>query len=141
MRRRGTGRGNGGQALGELAIALPILIAIAVGIFEFGRAWNIRQVLVAAAREGARFAVVPAATEDQVQAEIDERLAAAGLDPGAVTTTIQGMEDGIGQPTRVTLTTEYTFQFLGPVVGLISEGSTAGGTITLTGTAAMRNES
>lgn len=129
-----------GQSLVELAIALPILLAVVVGIFEFGRAWNVRQVLTAAAREGARLAVIPDATQPEVEAEIDERLTAAGLESGDVTTSIEGMDDGLGEPTTVTLTTEYTFEFLGPVVSLIGGDGTTGGTVTLAGISVMRNE-
>ena len=42
-----------GQSLLEFAIVLPILLALLVGIFEFGVAWNRKQVLTNAAREGA----------------------------------------------------------------------------------------
>ena len=42
----------------ELALALPLLLLILVGIFEFARAYSIKQTLVNAAREGARVAVV-----------------------------------------------------------------------------------
>jgi len=139
MRRRGPLRGARGQSLAELALALPILLALLVGIFEFGRAWNVRQVLTAAAREGARLAVIPGADQTVVEGDIDARLTAAGLDPGDVTTSIVGMGAGTGSETTVTLTTGYTFVFLGPVVSLIGGGST-GGTITLAGTSVMRNE-
>jgi len=139
MRRRGPLRGARGQSLAELALALPILLALLVGIFEFGRAWNVRQVLTAAAREGARLAVIPGADQTVVESDIDARLTAAGLDPDDVTTSIVGMGAGTGSETTVTLTTGYTFVFLGPVVSLIGGGST-GGTITLAGTSVMRNE-
>ena len=43
-----------GQALVELALILPILLMLLLGIFEFGRAWNTKQVITDAAREGAR---------------------------------------------------------------------------------------
>lgn len=140
MRRRGPRRGEAGQSLVELALALPILLALLVGIFEFGRAWNVRQVLTAAAREGARMAVIPGADQAVVENDIDGRLTAAGLNPGDVTVSIVGMDDGIGDPTTVTLTTEYTFLFLGPVVSLIGGDGSTGGTITLTGVSVMRNE-
>ena len=42
----------------ELALALPLLLLILVGIFEFARAYSIKQSLVNGAREGARVAVV-----------------------------------------------------------------------------------
>ena len=42
-------------ALIEFAVALPLLIVLVVGIFDFGGAFNLKQELSNAAREGARF--------------------------------------------------------------------------------------
>jgi Flp pilus assembly protein TadG len=44
-----------GAALIEFAVALPLLIVLVVGIFDFGGAFNLKQELSNAAREGARF--------------------------------------------------------------------------------------
>ena len=52
------GRTRRGQALVEFALILPILMILLMGIIEFGRAWNVKQVLTDASREGARLAVV-----------------------------------------------------------------------------------
>lgn len=40
----------------EFAVALPLLVVFVVGIFDFGQAFNLKQKLIAAAREGARHA-------------------------------------------------------------------------------------
>ncbi|HEX8814618.1 MAG TPA: TadE family protein, partial [Terriglobales bacterium] len=42
-------------ALVEFAISLPLLIVLVVGIFDFGAAFNLKQQLNNALREGARF--------------------------------------------------------------------------------------
>lgn len=47
-----------GQALVEMAIILPLLMLLVMGIFEFGRAMYIKNTLTHAARAGARAAVV-----------------------------------------------------------------------------------
>jgi Flp pilus assembly protein TadG len=39
----------------EFAVALPLLVVVVVGIFDFGDAFNLKQKLNNAAREGARF--------------------------------------------------------------------------------------
>ena len=44
-----------GSALVEFAISLPLLVVLVVGIFDFGGAFNQKQILSNAAREGARF--------------------------------------------------------------------------------------
>lgn len=45
-----------GSQLLEFAVALPLLVVFVVGIFDFGGAFNLKQVLNNIAREGARFA-------------------------------------------------------------------------------------
>lgn len=42
----------------EMAIVLPLLLLILLGIIEFGRAYNIQVSLTQAAREGARHAAI-----------------------------------------------------------------------------------
>ena len=49
-------RGAEGAQLLEFAFVLPMLLALAVGTFDFGRAYNLKQKLTNAAREGARIA-------------------------------------------------------------------------------------
>jgi hypothetical protein len=55
-----------GAVAAEAAIVLPIFILAMIGIIEFGRAIMVQQILVNAAREGARRAIVPGATNDAV---------------------------------------------------------------------------
>jgi Flp pilus assembly protein TadG len=44
-----------GAAIVEFAVSLPLLIVLVVGIFDFGGAFNLKQELNNAVREGARF--------------------------------------------------------------------------------------
>ncbi len=76
-----------GQALVELALILPILLMLLLGIFEFGRAWNTKQVITDAAREGARLAVVQNndIDQDDVKAAVATHLSRAGIPGTAVT--------------------------------------------------------
>ena len=48
--------GRDGAQLLELALVLPLLAVIVVGVLDFGEAYNLKQKLNNAAREGARFA-------------------------------------------------------------------------------------
>ena len=48
-------RGTDAAAIIEFAVALPLLVVLVVGIFDFGGAFNLKQELNNAAREGARF--------------------------------------------------------------------------------------
>ena len=68
-----------GAALLEAAITLPMLLLVAVGIFEFGRAYQTWQILTNAAREGARIAVLPAPTNGNVETRVREYMAAGQL--------------------------------------------------------------
>jgi Flp pilus assembly protein TadG len=133
-------RGDRGQSLAELAIVLPILMAIVIGIFEFGRAWNVRQTVTHAAREAARSAVIRTSTSDAVDDVIDDRLIAAALDPGLATVTVTGMGGLPGTATTIEVSYPYTFSFLGPVIDLLNGDGEIAGTLTLTSTATMRNE-
>jgi hypothetical protein len=45
-----------GSQIVEFAIALPLLMVLVVGIFDFGTAFNVKQKIVNVAREGARVA-------------------------------------------------------------------------------------
>lgn len=49
-------RDTNAAALIEFAVSLPLLVVLVVGIFDFGGAFNLKQELNNAAREGARFA-------------------------------------------------------------------------------------
>ncbi len=129
-----------GQSIVEVAIAMPILLGLVIGIFEFGRAWNVRQVTTNAAREGSRLAVIAGADPLVVEAEIDGRMSDAGLDPGLATITISGMACCIGLPVSVQLDYPFQFTFIGPIVDLLGGGGSIPGSITMTTTSTMRHE-
>jgi Flp pilus assembly protein TadG len=60
-----------GAAAVEMAIILPVLLLILVGILEFGREYSKYQILQGAAREGARLAAVRA-DQDTVIARVND---------------------------------------------------------------------
>lgn len=139
-----------GQSLVEFALVVPVLLGLVIGIFEFGRAWNVRQVLTNAAREGAREAVITGTPQSDVEDTIESRLSDANLDPGLATITISGINSGAGQPTSVTIQYPYEFLFVGPIVQVMQgdgscplgtpPGCAPGGTINMSTTITMRNE-
>lgn len=66
-RSRGTGpvANQRGQALAETAIIVTLLLMLVMGIVEFGRAFMVSNMIVHAARDGARFAAVaPVSSRD-----------------------------------------------------------------------------
>jgi Flp pilus assembly protein TadG len=116
-----------GQALLEFALILPLLLLLVLGIIEFGRAWNLAQLMSDVAREGARRAVVadPTVTETQVHDFMDQKLATAGVPIGAATITFSKTGanpttgwHSAGQQT-VTVVIPYSFMFFGDVFGTI----------------------
>jgi len=135
-----------GQALLETALVLPVVLLISVGIFEFGRAYQLVQVLTNAAREGARIAVMYGTNEADIRARVT-----AYLDAGQVPTN-GGMTIDVNQSATivvgtgtasasvVTVNYPYTFMVLNPVANLVVHGTTTGGPITLSASAEMRNE-
>lgn len=127
-----------GQGLTEFAIVMPLLIVILVGIFEFGRAWHVRQVVTNAAREGARTAVLPDVGADSVSAIIATYLTSANIDPLDAVVTLN-IQNASGSPDEVTVSYDYDFGLMSSVVSLLSGGSLPG-MVTLTSTSVMRNE-
>ncbi len=79
-----------GASAVEMAIVLPLLLLMIFGIIEFGRAIMVHQVLVNAAREATRRAVIPGATDAQVMARITNYMNGAGISGYSVTLKIDG---------------------------------------------------
>ena len=70
-RRRRQARAERGQSLVELGITIVLLVTLAMGIIEFGRAFMIANMVTAATRDGARAAaVVSAANRDPTTGQI-----------------------------------------------------------------------
>ena len=135
-----------GAALLEMAFTLPLLLLISVSIFEFGRAFEVWQVLTNAAREGARVAVLPGISDAMVTARVQQYANAGVLDAGVTpTVTIQrnstiSYGSGTASGSKVTVTYPFKFIVLQDVVRLIVNGSTVGAPFTMAASATMRNE-
>jgi Flp pilus assembly protein TadG len=140
------GNSERGAALLETALVFPLVLLVAVGIFEFGRAYQTWQVLTNAAREAARVAVLPGATT----AMITERAKAymtSGQLPAVNTATVAVTPvtlnlGGGATASASSVSVNYPFKFivLQPIARLVVKGSTAGAPLTMTSTAVMRNE-
>ena len=135
-----------GAALLEMAFTLPLLLLISVSIFEFGRAFEVWQVLTNAAREGARVAVLPGISDAMVTARVQQYANAGVLDAG-VTPTVTIQRDstisygaGTASGSKVTVTYPFRFIVLQSVVRLVVNGSTVGAPFTMAASATMRNE-
>jgi Flp pilus assembly protein TadG len=135
-----------GTALLEVAMTLPVLLLVTVGIMEFGRAYQTQQVLTNAAREGARVAVLPVSPTGAVQARVTNYLAAGQIgNPTSAQVTVSPTVISMGGTattagSKVTVSYPYTFMVLRPVARLVVKNSMVGGNFTMTATAEMRNE-
>ncbi len=123
MRRWRTERGT---ALVEAAITIPILLLIAVGIFEFGRAYQTWQILTNAAREGARISVLPNGDAGAVEAGVRQYMqngqlplyATAGVTVDrAASISVNGTPE---VASLVTVTYPLAFMVLQPVAQLVT---------------------
>jgi Flp pilus assembly protein TadG len=138
--------GQRGQALIETALTLPIVLVLSISIFEFGRALQVWQLLTNAAREGARVAILPGATDDTVRTRVLAYMNAGGL-PGAAPgqISVEGnaeidMGGEMVSASQITIAYPFSFMVLQPIMQLIATGSDVGEEITMTASALMRNE-
>lgn len=126
---------------------MPLLLFLAVGIFEVGRAYQTSQVLTNAAREGARVAVLPNQASDAVDSRVRQYLNIGGLvsdssvGVNVTPVTVATGSTSTAPGSQVTVTYPFTFVVLQPVAQLLVKGSLAGDPIVVTKTAVMRNES
>ena len=74
------GRRRSGSAILDLALAMPVMLAIAFGVCEYGYYFFTKHNIQAAAREGARAAIVPSSTMQNVSDAVLNVMKASGLD-------------------------------------------------------------
>ena len=108
----------------EMALLLPVLILLLLGIMEFGRAYNAQVTLTNAAREGVR---VMAITNVQADAETAAKAAASTLKITSTNPTFTfGFAAGATSHTscaagrQVTMTISYTLDSLTGIAGPFS---------------------
>ena len=138
-----------GQALAEFALVLPLIMFFIAAILEFGRAWNIKQAVTDAAREGARYTVVmdETVTMADVEAKVEERLALSSIENSTIVissadafcspiTTCFHTLDGWGREMTVSVATQYKMGLVHVLLGWAGVPST----ITIATESTMRHE-
>jgi Flp pilus assembly protein TadG len=127
-----------GQALAEFALVLPLVLLFIAGIIEFGRAWNIKQIVTDAAREGARYTVVQnnAVDSNAVKARVMERLALGSIETADITIEPSADWRKAGFPMTVTVATQFPMGLVGALLGWAGAPSV----VTISTQATMRNE-
>lgn len=138
-------RNERGAALLETAITVPIILLICVGIFEFGRAYQVQQVLTNAVREGARAAVIEGTSDAAVTKIVTDYMSSGKVpvDSKNPPTVVVSRTEPFGSSTgsKVTVTFPYKFMVIGGVVKLVKPKSTLGSAnLIMQASALMRNE-
>lgn len=101
-----------GQGAVELALVLPIILLLMVGILEFARAWNLHQVMTDAVREGGRRAALADGLPwDSTRKAMWERLDQFGYNPNYATIPV-AQPDSFKMPgAHVTITMSLPYRF------------------------------
>jgi Flp pilus assembly protein TadG len=94
-------------AVAEFAIVAPVFFLLVVGFLEFGRALMVQQVLVNAARVGARQASTTGATLTEVQSAVEDY--AAGVAVPGVDVDVSPDPGTAAPGTTITVTTSVVF--------------------------------
>ena len=121
-----------GQALVELALVVPVLLTLVLGIVEFGRVFSVYMTIQHAAREGVRLGILGA-----TDAEIIGRVQAnsATLDLGKMSVNVSPGASLRTPGTIMTVSVAYNFAVVVPIINTL-----VGSTIPIATTVSMRVE-
>lgn len=102
-----------GQAAVEFALLLPVLVLLALGLVDLGRAFYFQETITNAAREGARYGAVtnPVTTGQIESAAVAEVGSLTGVSATATMVTDPGV---MGR--YVEVTTTYNFSLVTPLI-------------------------
>jgi Flp pilus assembly protein TadG len=117
-----------GQSLVEFALVLPVFVVILFGIMEFGRLWEVSNILTSAAREGARVAAVSEPDVEKAKTAARSVLAAGHISGATITVS------GPNSTSDVSVTVALLYK---PMTGSIIPGF---GSFSLTRSTTMRWE-
>jgi Flp pilus assembly protein TadG len=92
-----------------MALVLPIIVALLLGVSDFGRAWLVQQDLTASTREGARIAIAARpVTDGEVVQKVRDYLTEAKV-PGAVAVSVSPSAAGAVSGTSIVVTATTSF--------------------------------
>lgn len=134
-------RSERGAELIEMAVALPLLLLVVMGIVDFGFLFQRYLVLTNAAMEGARVAVLPGYTiaDAQARASTYARTGGVPMPVNAIATPVSlaGANGGSWPGMRITVTHVYQYQYIGPIAGLFGGSFSS---VTLTAQSTVRRQ-
>lgn len=125
FRRRRQRRNVRGAATVETAICLPLFVIVTFGTIECCDLMFLRQGLLQAAYEGARVAIVPNATPENVAEQVDRILVQRGIQPSAVRILPPDF-DTAPFGTEVTVEVDAMPESNGVLVRLLQNGTVSG---------------
>jgi Flp pilus assembly protein TadG len=112
-REKGQSPANAGQSLVEVAIAMPLLIVILVGILDLGRAYFTYVALTDAAAEGAAYAAIhPTQLIQIVERAADNSNGLVMLEPGNIHVATGSLSAG----SPITVSVNYDYDVLTPII-------------------------
>lgn len=126
-------RNRSGVAVVEFAIVAPVFVLFVMGMIEVSRGLMVQEVIVNAAREGARVAVLDNSTSSSVTSTVQSYLTAANISASAATITVTIPAVRYNNYATVTVAVQYSKVSWVPVPKYL-------GSITLTATSQMRCE-
>jgi hypothetical protein len=109
-------RKQGGQALVELALLLPILVVFLFGIIEFGRVFNAYLVVNHASREGVRAGVV-GASDAEITQRVNDSTRILNQQNLTITISPDSFRRDRGAPLIVQV--DYQVPIFAPVIGSV----------------------
>lgn len=102
-----------GQSLVELALTLPVLVLILVGVLDLGRLYMGYVALTNAAREGARYAIDHPTDTTGIQNQAVAEINGTGL-PHLTASNISVSSGGTDSGNPITVTVSYPFPLVTP---------------------------
>lgn len=84
-----------GAATVEMAVVAPVIFLLVIGAVEFGRVMMVSNVLTAAAREGARVAIVPGGSNTDVTTAVNSHLTGNGVSSSTPNLTTKVYVNGV----------------------------------------------
>jgi Flp pilus assembly protein TadG len=111
-----------GVAAVEFAMIAPIMMLFTFGLIEMGRFILVKESATHATREGARMAVRPFATDDEVVARVNEELAIMSIQGATITVDPPDLEDA--EPgSMVTVRVQISPDSISWVPGIVNLGA------------------
>jgi Flp pilus assembly protein TadG len=135
-------RSERGAEVVEMAIVLPLLLLVTMGIVDFGFLFQRYAVLTNAAMEGARVGSLPGyQIPGDVTARVQAYAAAGGVNAATITveaipTTVPAAGGGTYPAVQVTVSHNYTLDYIGPIAAMF--GGSGSRTVTLRARSTLR---